>query len=293
MRRLLLIFSLLGFTTGCMTHLTLPTKSPLTTPALAKNSVILDVLFVRFSPNDAEMTETVWEEIDELHFSPELRRRLESNGFRAGIISGPMPILLERRLQLSTNLTTTDAANAESEPKPIDPEHRPTAKQRQLRIGAGRRANILVLGERERRPELSVLMRTDDGRVEGRTYEQVQGLFATRAFPQGDGGVRLEMTPELEHGKPQKRFVPGDGMFQIEFGPPHEVLDQLRCSAQLAPGQMLVVTARPQRPGSLGHQFFTDVEAETQVQKMLLVRLAHSEYDDRFSASPVAAPDGK
>ena len=138
------------------------------------------------------------------------------------------------------------------------------------------------MGERQRRDELSVLLRTDDDRVRGRTYRQVMGLFAAKAFPQGDGGIRLELTPELEHGDAQKRFTPGEGMFKVEFGPPHEVLDQLRSTSQLAPGQILAVTTFPKRPGTLGHHFFTENDGDATMQKMLLVRLAQCEYDDRF-----------
>jgi hypothetical protein len=116
------------------------------------------------------------------------------------------------------------------------------------------------------------------------------GLFTAKAFPKGDGGVSLEMTPELEHGDAQKRFTPGEGMFKVEFGPPHEVLDQLRWATDLTPGQMLVVSTFPNRPGSLGYQFFTEHDDTAQMQKLLLVRLVQCEFDDRFSDGPVAGP---
>lgn len=284
-----LILSILSmFLPGCATHLALPTQTSLAPPNSVKNTVILDVLFVRYSPDDQEFRDAVWREVDELHFPLELRRRLDANGFKAGVLSGPLPLALESRLQLATTATTGMAPGTA---QPIDLEKKSTSRQRQLRIGGGRRANILVLGERERRAELSVLMRGDDGRVEGRTYQQVQGLFATKAYPQGDGTVKLELTPELEHGVPQKRFIPGDGMFHVEFGPPHEVIDKLRCTANLGPGQIMAITAQPERSGSLGYQFFTEGEDGKTEHKLLLVRLAHTEFDDRFSLNPIATTD--
>lgn len=284
MRAVVYSFVLSATLCGC-THLELPSQSPLAALPQVKNSVVLDVLFVRFPLGDPEVNADVWREIDELHLTPDERRRLESNGLRAGVLSGPLPLKLEQLLQLS------ESSQQPTGPQPVDVEQRPAAKQRQLRIRGGRRANIVVMGEQQRRNEMSLLIRGADDRVEGRTYQQVQGLFAARAFPQGDGGVRLEMTPELEHGEAQKRFTAGEGMFKVEFGPPHEVIEQLRWSARLAPGQMLVVSMLPERIGSLGYQFFSELDGDATVQKMLLVRLTQCEYDDRFGEAPVTSAE--
>lgn len=255
---------------------------PLTLPTTAKNGVVLDVLFVRFPADDPQLNKIVWEEIDELHFPAEVRRRLERNGLRAGVIAGPLPLSLENLIQLQDK----PQEHADEEPKEIDVEKQPAVKQRQLRLTAGRRSNILTLGETERVPEMSLLMLDDEGQVKGRTYRQVLGMFAARAFPGGDGGARLELIPELEHGTPQKRFVPGDGMFHVEFGPPHEVLNELKLSANLAPGQFVVVGADANRSGSLGYRFFTEERGAAPLRKMLLIRLAQADFDDRFSNQP-------
>jgi len=258
---------------------------PLSVPKLAKNGVVLDVMFVRAPLGDADLNEGVWKEIDELHFSPADRRRFDGNGLRAGIISGPLPQPIERLLDLKEQ--PADTAEA---PQEVDIE-RTAARQRQLRVRPGKRSEIIAMGEGDRVPEMSLLMRDDDGQVKGRTLTNVMGMFAARAYPQGDGGVRLELTPELEHGAAQKRFVPGDGMFRVEFGPPHEVLEALRIGAKLAPGQMLAITARPDRVGSLGYRFFTEKQGDATTQKMIVIRLAHSEFDERFSDGPALATD--
>lgn len=283
MRAVAFLFVASAMLCGC-THLEPLSKTPLTGLPPSKNSVVLDVLFVRFPLGDPEVNNDVWQEIDELHLTPDERRRLETNGLRAGVLSGPLPLKLEQLLQLGEKPIQAEG------PQPVDMERQPAAKQRQLRIRGGRRANIVVMGEQQRRDELSLLIRGDDDRVEGRTYRQAMGLFAARAFPQGDGGVRLEMTPELEHGESQKRFTAGEGMFKVEFGPPHEVIERLRWTARLAPGQMLVVSALPERIGSLGYQFFTERDGDTTVQKMLLVRLTQCEYDDRFAEGQATTP---
>jgi len=50
------------------------------------------------------------------------------------------------------------------------------------------------------------------------------------------------------------------------------------------------VGAVPSRPGSLGHRFFTEEKGDVPMHKLLLIRLAQSELDDRFSE--VDAGDG-
>jgi hypothetical protein len=268
---------------GC-THLEPMSNVRLAPPTTMKNGVVLDVVFVRFPLGDPDVNEDAWQEIDELQLPAEKRRNLESNGLRVGVISGPLPIKLEQLMKMS------DKPSVDEGPQRVDVDSTPPVKQRQLHVRGGRRTNVIVMGERQRRDELSLLMRTADDRVQGRTYRQVMGLFAARAFPKGDGGVSLEMTPELEHGDAQKRFTPGEGMFKVEFGPPHEVLDSLRWASYLAPGQFLAVSTFPKRPGTLGYHYFTEHDGTAEMQKMLLVRLARCEFDDRFEDGPVAGP---
>jgi hypothetical protein len=263
-------------------------KLPLSVPTLAKNSVVLDVLFVRFPAGDKDLNGPVWQEIDELHFSADDRRRLASNGLRAGVISGPLPLKIESLLKL----TDKPSPEVEEAGEQVDIERTPVVKQRQLRVQAGRRSNIITMGETERVPEMSLLLCGDDGQVKGRTFRDVMGLFALRSFPQGDGGVRLEFVPELEHGSAQKKFVPGDGMFKVEFGPPHEVIDDLKLSAVLTTGQFLAVSCVPQRSGSLGYRFFTEEKGDAAMQKLLLIRLVHCEIDDRFNDTTPSPTDG-
>ena len=45
---------------------------------------------------------------------------------------------------------------------------------------------------------------------------------------------------------------------------------------------MLIVSSLPNRPGSVGHYFFTENEARLE-QKLLIVRLAQTQHDGLFS----------
>src|SRR3989337_2061088 len=50
--------------------------SPLASPRMSPDSVVLDIFFVRFPLGDEEANGPLWDEIDEQHFPTELRREL-------------------------------------------------------------------------------------------------------------------------------------------------------------------------------------------------------------------------
>jgi hypothetical protein len=107
-------------------------------------------------------------------------------------------------------------------------------------------------------------------------------LFALGVLPLGDGRVQLTFTPELHFGNERLRPVYGQGTVRIEPGRTRDVFDQLAIETVLAPGQILVLTRLPGRSRSLGHYFFTEEQAGSQRQKLLLVRISQTQYDDRF-----------
>lgn len=263
-------------------------KLPPTPPTI--ETVALDIITARVPLGDAVANGSMWDEIDEQPLPSELRRTMAANGLRAGVIGTRMPAALEKLLNLSDTPQLVEPGR-----QIVDFQNDAPLRHRLVRIVSGRWTNIICTGETSRHAELAVLVREADGALRGRTYRQVMGLLATHALLEGDGRVRFELVPEIEHGEAQRRFEPSEGMMKIEFGPPHERYDFLRMSLVLSPGQMLLVTGLPDRPGSLGYQFFMERGAGKPQQKLLLVRLAQTQYDNLFITDPVldwpAKPD--
>ena len=143
----------------------------------------------------------------------------------------------------------------------------------------GQRSEILASGVY---PQLPVLM-CESGQLCGQTYNQAQGVFAVKSFPQPDGRVRLELAPELQHDQPRQRWVGGQGMLRLEASRPKREFDDMTLSTDLAPGAMLVLSSLPNRPGSLGHHFFTESEGGRREQKLLIVRLSQTQHDGLFN----------
>lgn len=275
---ILCALALLGLAGGCANKITPTGKSPLSSPGLAADSVAMEITTLRFPLNDPELNGPLWSEIDEQQWPIELRKQLTDNGFRIGVLGSRLPSRLEELLKREVSSTPT-----KTEASMVDLSSESVVKGRFLQMRAGRPTHFICTGEQVRHPELSILMRGNNGEVHGQTYSKVMGFLAIRATPEGDGRVKVELIPSIEHGDPQRQYDPSEGMLRMEIRPNQEKYDSLRTESKLSSGQMLVVTAVPDRPGSLGYHFFTERNADRTMQKLVLIRLAQSQYDELFS----------
>lgn len=260
--------------------------SPLAPIDLSNDGADLDVLFVRFPLGDPGLCRQLWGEVDELELPSAVRRELAANGMRCGLIGGPLPDMLAKRLTIAEDQSTPAAAAAKLQ------SESPVRRWR-LQAHRGRPGKIVASPAYD---QLSLLT-CDDGQVRGKTYSQAQGLFSILVDPQGDGRVRLSLTPELEYGDSRQQWVGQDGVLRLQSGKPKQTFDKLKLDIALAPNQTLVLSSLAQRPGSLGHYFFTEPRAGQMDQKLLLIRLAGTKYDDMFaqairadSAKPTESP---
>ncbi len=241
-------------------------------PRMSPDSVVLEIASLRL-PYDRAANDTIWESIDEQVLSNELRIKLTQNGFRCGIITGEIPTRLCEILAQpkSTRIGETDPESS----------HGFVVSQQRLQNRTGRRGKIVTSDLRD---EIVSLM-PNAGRVTGKTLFLAQSLLSIRSYPGGDGRVRLELVPEIEHGQPKTRYVgqPNEGVFRLDTGRERAVFNELRFEPQLAPGQSLLVTCTDDWIG-LGRQFFAENTGDVKMQRVLLIRLAQTQIDDLFSS---------
>ena len=76
-------------------------KLSLAPAQMSPDSVGLELFFVRCPFGDPDVNTKLWQEIDEQHLPADLRERLARNGFRAGVVSGQVPVELSKLLELS------------------------------------------------------------------------------------------------------------------------------------------------------------------------------------------------
>jgi hypothetical protein len=265
---------------GCSQWQTQPEVPSQLPPArMSPDSVVLELAFVRLPANDRAAHDQIWSEADELHFPPELRRELAANGLRVGILGQELPTELRAAL---------DAAASEQEERAedIDTSDTQTSRgQRRLSCRTGRRAKIVVS---KTHPSLAFLTQ-NDGSVSGSVLENAQCLLALKPYPQGDGRVRLDLTPEIEHGELQNRWAQQDGSLMQRIGRDRVVLDRLRTVATLSAGQVLLLSTTPDVKG-LGEHFFSETAAGRVERTLVLVRVAQTQWDDLFAPGQITAP---
>ena len=247
--------------------------------------MVLDVFFVPVKLNDPEADVILWQELDEQHFPPEVRRELGGRGFRVGLTGGQVPVTLSRLLDLKgkaapgTEDSTTCLEKIDSESGVL---------RRHMPLRTGRRGEIHASRTYEKVP---VLATDAAGHLGGRDYPQAQGVLAVKAYPQSDGRVRLDVVPELHYGEVKQHFVGDRGMWRMEAGKDRLAFDELAFSATLTPGQMLVISSLPNRGGSLGHYFLTQDSSGNLEQRLLVLRLSQTQHDDLFAPAEVSPLD--
>ena len=128
-------------------------ESLLKQPPMSPDSVVLDVFFVRFPFGDPEINGPAWREIDEQHFSADCRRRLLSNGFRAGVLAGQLPSELSALLDLAGQQALPGEIH---QVKATDLVNRPTVMRGHFQLRAGAQKEF-ALGQHH--DELPVLLR--------------------------------------------------------------------------------------------------------------------------------------
>jgi len=243
---------------------TVPGRSPLQQATATADAVTLEVLFARFPMGQADMNGTLWNDIDEQHLDTDLRRRLAANGIRAGLIGTNIPEPIARLL----NYTGERVPEEQIEQVSLDKE--PIIRRRLIQVRDGGQSEILTTGQLK---ELPLLVREGNS-LGGKTFRDAQGMFILHSHKLADGGMQLDLTPEIRHGNSRQTWNGNDGIFRLEMSREKEAYNNLRTTAVLTPGQMLVISCLPDRPGSLGYRFFTDETTGSLQQKVLLVRVA-------------------
>ncbi len=258
--------------------------------SISPDSVVLEIYSARFPFDDAKLNQGLWQQVEEQSFPADVRRTMTEYGVRAGILQGQVPSELQELLAGATEgqpppPKPPDAGAAPTlEQSVVDFEEQSPVRRRLMTLRTGGRGEILASGIYESLP----LLENEGGQLRGKPYPQGQGVFGVKSFPQPDGRVRLDLLPELQHGEPKLNYVGDQGIIRLETARSKKAFDKLALSATLSPGEMLLVTSLPQRPGSLGHYFFTEQRAGVLEQKLLIIRLAQTQHDDLFDAPPAS-----
>ncbi|MGY8771606.1 MAG: hypothetical protein ACKVH8_24585 [Pirellulales bacterium] len=261
--------------TGCslMTEAELGDPSQLPAMQIADETVVLEIAKVPISKEDWDQLDEIWMQTDEQFLTPDSRRQLEQNGMRVGLVNYHLPEALRDIIEQGES---KPGLNGESSVLIQGGEVQVVSQQR---FRKGKRNELISSSILD---QLTLLSK-EDGKIHGETYYGAQCKFAITASGQDDGRVLLQLTPEIHHGESKQDYREHQGIIRIENRKQRKMFDKLEISTLLNSGQTLIIGLTPQIKGP-GQAFFTDSKNSDSSQKLLLIRVAGSQYDNLFQA---------
>ena len=230
----------------------------------APDAIELEIVFLEQPVGDRLIGETLWNDVDQiLDLEPELQRDLQRNGFRVGVVSSRPPAALQRILGLNSGASTGE---------PV--EQNLSGKRVFLRAGSASEVQVSAVYS-----ECDLTLATpSEGKPqverETRAYANARCTFRVTPHRVQEGWVRLEFLPEIQHGDERLRPTAGAEAWELTSSQQVDRLYSLRFSVMLNLGEMALVSARENSPGTPGQRFFIGPD-DGSIQRLLLIRLAH------------------
>lgn len=242
-------------------------NSPLRAATTAPDSVTLEIFLVRVPANDRQFQQQLWNAVDEQSLDVEVRHQLVRNGFRAGLLCGALPTRLASSLHLESE-APQEGFNSERKITELSAD--PKVVRRVVQVNRHEPATIQTTSLLS---EVDILLPSDQG-LSGRSYKQVQPTYLLRAQAMDGQRIRLQLTPELQHGQLRNRYSPGDqGIFLMTPSRECETFDQLQMTADLSAGDVFVAGCLLDTPASLGSAFHNYDSSGPRELKLVLVRM--------------------
>ncbi len=208
-------------------------------------------MFASRPVGDSGLNRDIWRTCDETVLDLETLSRLHEAGLRIGVLSGQPPETLDILLR---EIPGTQLNGHEL--------HIPSNRLTSIQLG--------TLGKCP--PELAAAIGESDGKP-----TQPALLFKAVPTLQGDGSVELHVTPTVQYGNIERRYVP-------EFGPggvrqwtfenkrkEHE-FTELSFRVRLRSDQTLLLTCDPDRKNTLGWFFFVNTSESPPSQTLLVIQ---------------------
>jgi hypothetical protein len=251
----------------------------LPTPRMSVDSVILEIAFVHVTPAANQVDAALWHDVNAVPLPWQTQKKLAFNGIRCGLIAGQLPASLQQLIQADKNTLDLQDLNGNL-------EHDLQGRNQRLHSRAGRRGQIVLTNKIL--PTVHLVTRDGDY-SSGETFHQAQCVLEIRTYPQGDGRVRVQLTPEIQHGYLRSQFVGHDGSWLINNDRETRSFDFLAMEVLMTPGESLVLSCTADVKG-LGQHMFVDGKRDSDTQYLVLVRLVQTQFDDLFAPDKTTQP---
>lgn len=256
--RVLLLALTAGALAGCATDKPLSSTSwrqrfqPFQAADSDCDTVRMELALLEVPVGDRSVNGSLWTFIDEQVIALEKKDTLESNGFRIGLAGATPPDELRELIE----------------------SERTCPGARRIEMHAGKEGKLLELGPPRERCRFDLPQGEQPA-----TVELKKGQCCLLVVPTltEDGRTRLTFTPQVKHAArdlmPWRPKSDRSGWTRQD----QEAIESyaaLSWEVTLSPGQYVLVGARNDRPGTLGHTCFVRTDEPTPVQRLLVLRTA-------------------
>ncbi len=240
---------------------------------LPPDAVVVEVAFGRIRAAEASSSSEFWNSVDEQRLDHQLRRLLLANGIRCGVVSQPLPAWLRQMIDFQGSANGGHTAAAPETAADV------TARQYRLQMRAGQRSSIQLTSA----TDVMTVLWTDGEAWRGETFRDALASIWLTCYPRGDGRVRMELVPIVEHGPLRVRPIGADGLWHVEYSKDKHRFDWLTITTELAPGEILALAASPE-PVGLGKTLF---QRDSDDRVWLFLRVAQVQDDDLFQPNEI------
>lgn len=232
---------------------------------VSQDAMQVEIVFIERPVSDPLLGTTLWNEIDEIGAVDLMDQdQLKQNGFRVGHVSSVPPMALQTLLGLKSHLGGV-------------------SKQEESLLLSGRRLMLrsgvptdIQTSDFYDKCKLELISDDAEEELEIKEFEQARCVMRVKAHKVQNGWARLEFTPEMHYGAQQLRRTPTTIGWQLENRQNTTPLYNQKFEVTLNVGEMTVITATDNvAPHSAGHLFFRGEGDKSELQKILVVRLAN------------------
>ncbi|MDR1477885.1 MAG: hypothetical protein LBJ00_02980 [Planctomycetaceae bacterium] len=233
------------------------------------DTVAVEIFNIHITPDNERYLDELWFETDEQIIPPSVRLDLYRNGIRVGVQGSLISSALSRLINVSGNPDKPRYINGMREIAVAEMSREMPVSRQFQNLFPGTR--VILKPFETAIYELS-LFENDRGQVWGKTYTNAQGQFVLTAKPADGGKVKFEVVPELEYGLPETKMYSRQGIMFTETSKPRRIYDSLRVSADLLPGNWLILGPTLGNCGGAGRCFF--IRGDDQIeQRIVAIRL--------------------
>ena len=173
-----------------------PIRAGIQTAPLASDSVAIETIIIRLTPEQTPRLEELWRLADEQILPPEQRLQLDDNGVRVGKLAIVPPVLETwiREIGERQSNDTMEQTGLAADVKTM---------AYHLRCRAN---SVKEISLRDLNNDRVTIFYNQDG-FKGRQLEKPRFLFKLKASPESDSSAKIRVSPEIEYGELRSKVI--------------------------------------------------------------------------------------